>query len=108
MLIDYPLEDGGTIVVEVDEPELEGGVVPAARPGEIIAKASQTFEAAIDKIRPAADVMITKLRGLSDSPDEITVEFGLKLSATVGAVVAAAATEANYKVTLKWKPGESK
>jgi hypothetical protein len=101
-LIEFPLEDGGSIVVEVDEPEPEGGVVRAARPGEIAAKAGQTFETALDRIRPAAGAIITKLRGLSDPPDEMTVEFGLKMSAEAGALVAAAGAEANYRVTLKW------
>ena len=44
-LIEFPLEEGGSIVVEVDEPAPEGGVVRAARPGEVAAKAGQTFEA---------------------------------------------------------------
>jgi hypothetical protein len=36
-------------------------------------------------------------------PDEVQVEFGLTLSANVGAVlVAAGSAGANYKVTLKW------
>ncbi len=102
-LIEFPLEDGNSITVEVDELEPEGGVVRAARPGEIAAKAGQTFEAALDRIRPAASIIITKLRALSDPPDEMTVEFGLKMNAEAGAVIAAAGAEANYKVTLKWK-----
>lgn len=102
-LIEFPLEDGGSIVVEVDEPEPEGGVVRAARPGEIAAKAGQTFEAALERIKPAAGAIIAKLRSLSDPPDELEIEFGLKMSAEAGAVVAAAGAEANYKVTLTWK-----
>ena len=107
-LIEFPLEDGGSIVVEVDEPAPEGGVVRAARPGEIAATAGQTFEAALERIKPAAGTIIAKLRGLSDAPDEVLVEFGLKLSAEAGVFVAAAGVEANYKVTLKWKREPSK
>lgn len=73
------MEDGGSIVVEVDEPAPEGGVVRAARPGEIAAKAGQTFEAALERIKPATGTIIAKLRGLSDPPDEAVVEFGLKM-----------------------------
>jgi hypothetical protein len=102
-LIEFPLEEGGSIVVEVDVPEQEGGSVHAARPGEIAAKAEQTFEAALERIKPAAGAIIGKLRGLSDPPNEMEVEFGLKLSAEAGAVIAAAGAEANYKVVLKWK-----
>jgi hypothetical protein len=102
-LIEFPLQDGGTIVVEVDEPMTEGGVVKAARsPGEVAEKAKETFEDALDKIKPAAQSIVTKLRDLHDQPDEISVEFGIKLSAAAGAFIASAGIEANYKVTLKW------
>ncbi len=103
-LIEFPLADGGSILVEVDAPE-GGGLVPASRGGETVAKAQQTFEAALDKVRPAAGAIITKLRALHDPPDEVEVEFGLKMSAEAGAFVAAAGVEANYKVTLTWKRG---
>ncbi|NPA06452.1 MAG: hypothetical protein GXO54_03510, partial [Chloroflexi bacterium] len=36
------------------------------------------------------------------------VEFGLKLHAEVGAVLAASATEAHYRVTLHWKRARGK
>ena len=106
-LIEFPLEDGGSIWVEVEEPDPPGGVVRAANPREMMAKAGQTFEEALDKIKPAADVLVAKLRGLSDPPDEMAVQFGLKLSAEAGAVVASAGVEANYTVTLTWKRGRA-
>ena len=101
-LIEFPLEDGGSIVIEVDEPETEGGVVRAARPGEIVAKAGQTFEEALERVKPAAGAIIKKLKELSDAPDEVEVEFGLKMSAQAGAVIAVASVEANYRVKLRW------
>lgn len=103
-LIEFPLEDGGSVLVEVDEPEQPGMPVRAATSGSQVAeKAGQTFDAALDRIRPAATVIIQKLRSLHDPPDEVEVEFGLKMNAEAGAVVAAAGVEANYKVTLTWK-----
>ena len=100
-LVEFPLQDGTSIIVEVEQPE--GGVVKAARsPGEVVAKAKETLEDALDKIKPAAQSIIAKLRGLQDAPDEIGVEFGIKLSAEAGAFIASAGVEANYKVTLKW------
>lgn len=100
--VEFPLEDGSTILVETEEIESAGGVVRAARPSEVIAQASQTFEQALDKVRPAATAIIKKLRDLSDPPDEMAVEFGIKLSADAGAFIASAGVDANYKVTLKW------
>jgi hypothetical protein len=101
-LIEFPTEGDSPILVEVDEPEPEGGMVQAARPGQI-SKASQTFEAALERIKPAAGTIIAKLRSLADPPDEIDVEFGLKLSVEAGAFIASTGTEANLKVRLNWK-----
>jgi len=105
-LIQFRLEDGTHLLVETDEPEPEGRLVKAARSSEVIAKANQTFEQALEKVRPAASAIIQKLRRLHDAPDEIEVEFGLKLSAEAGAFVAAASIDANYTVTLKWKKAD--
>src|SRR5688572_14357275 len=100
-LIDFPLESGTSMLVEIDEP-VEGGLVKASRAGELIVKAQQSLEKALENVQPAAQAVIQQLRKLSDSPDEIEVTFGLKLSADAGAVLASAGTEANYTVTLKW------
>jgi hypothetical protein len=105
-LVEFPLEGEGTILVEVDEPEPKGGVVQAGRPGEIAVRASQTFEAALERIKPAAGAIIVKLRGLANPPDEVEVEFGLKLSAEAGAFIASAGTEANFTVKLTWEREE--
>jgi hypothetical protein len=102
-LVEFPLEDGTCLTVEVDEPDSPDSLVRASRDNELIVHAQQSFESAIDRVKPAASIIIQKLRSLHDSPDEIDVEFGLKLTATAGAVVAAAGLEANYKVTLKWQ-----
>ncbi len=100
-LVEFPLKHGGSIMVEVDEAP-PPGVRKAASPGEIAAQASHTLEDALEKIKPAAQAIIGKLRGLHDAPDEVGVEFSIKLSASAGAVIASASAEANYKVTLKW------
>jgi len=107
-LIEFPLKDGGSILVQVDEPAPEGGVVKASRAGEVMKKAGQTFEDAMDRIKPSASAIIAKLRGLADPPDEIEVEFGLTLNAEAGAFVAVAGAEANYTVKLTWKREEEK
>lgn len=102
-LIEFPLEGGGSILVQVDEPVPQGRAVKASRPGEMMKKAGQTFEEALEKIRPAAGAIISKLRHLADPPDEIEIEFGLTLNAEAGAFIAVTGVEANYTVKLIWK-----
>lgn len=83
-LIEFPLEDGGLLMVEVYKPAPGRGVV---RAGHIVAaaeKAGQTFETALEKIKPAAAAIINHLRNLSETPEDILVEFGLKFSEEAG------------------------
>ena len=56
-------------------------------------------------MRQAASVVMSKLRDLADSPDEVEVPFGLKMDFTVGTIIASAGAEANFNVTLTWKKG---
>jgi len=99
-LIEFPLEDGTTMFVEVDEPDT-GKIIQASR-GDIIEKAHTTLEKSLEKVRPAAQSILAQLRKLHDAPDEIEVSFGIKLNAETGAILAAAGLEANYSVNLKW------
>ena len=105
-MIEVPLESGGSMLMEVELDEAEqDGMVPAARRGEVAAKAKQTFEEALEQIKPGADAIVAKLRGMSSNPDEISVTFGLKMSANAGAFIAASGIEANFTVLLKWNRG---
>jgi hypothetical protein len=54
----------------------------------------------------ARSAVVTKLRGLADQPDEMVVEFGIKLGAKAGVVIASADTEANFTVSLTWRRPE--
>jgi hypothetical protein len=106
-LAEYPLEGGGSVIVEVDDHRSSGGSVlrggGGGRSDEIAARASETLESAIGRIQPAAAAIVERLRGVADGPEEIEVEFGIQLSAAVGAIVAHTAGEANFKVTLHWR-----
>lgn len=102
-LIEVPLDDGGVVLVEVEEHE--DGIVRAARPREVVATAAESLQASLDRIRPVAEALVGKLRNLADRPEEITVEFGITWSAQAGVIVAQAASEANFKVALRWTRG---
>jgi hypothetical protein len=73
-LIEFPLEDGGNILVEVDA---AGPVTRGLgdRRG-VTEHAQQTFEQAIARVQPATQALISRLRALADPPDEVGVEFG--------------------------------
>ncbi|HKQ07601.1 MAG TPA: CU044_2847 family protein [Blastocatellia bacterium] len=101
-IVEVPLEQGGTLLIEVDDPEIRTGI-RSISPTEVAEQAKQTFESALEKIKPAASAIVDKLKSISDPPDQIGVEFGIKLSAKASAFIASSDAEANFKVSLTWK-----
>ena len=112
--VEFPLEGGGTILIESpDEPSKTGSGFVRAGVGEVVKEsaeqAKQTFTDSVENVRKSADLLVTKLRGLSQPPDEMEVSFGLKVSAELGNfAVAKAGAEANYNVMLRWRKEEKK
>ena len=100
-LIEFPLGDGSTVLVEVDEPPIDG-VERVARPGEVI-RAETPFSTALSKLRPVAESIFAQLQGMRNQPDEVGVEFAFKLSGKMDFIIASAETEGNFKVSLTWK-----
>jgi hypothetical protein len=96
-LVEFTLEDGGSIVVEVNEPETGG-----AGRGDKIDKAKETFEEALNKVLPVTKSVVEKLRSVASRPDEIEVSFGVNLGTEAGAFIASASVEANFGVTVRW------
>lgn len=102
-LVTFPLEDGSSIEVEVEQPESKSGTGRIGREDELMQKAHLTFEAALEKVKPIAGIIVDKLRSMNQPADEVEVKFGIKMSAAAGAIIAAASVEGNYEITLKWK-----
>lgn len=105
-LVEYPLEDGGVVLIQVEQTspsEATRGL--RERAGEVAQRSSQTFEEATSRITPAAQGLIGRLQELEPPPDEIGLEFGIQLTAEAGAFVATVAAEANFKVSLTWRNG---
>ena len=100
-IVQFDLADGSPVYVEVEERNA-AGVQRVGRGEEAIIKAQDRFVEALDKIRPAAEAVLTTFRELN-TPDEINLEFGVKLSGTLGALFASVDSEATFKVSLKWK-----
>jgi hypothetical protein len=44
-----------------------------------------------------------QLRQLANPPDEIDIEFGVKLHADLGAIIARTGGEANFQIALRWR-----
>ncbi|WP_293338114.1 CU044_2847 family protein [Microcoleus sp. CAWBG58] len=100
-IVEFPLENGDSILVEVDDSTPTDSRIGLGN--KVTKTAQKTFESALDKIKPVANAILTKVRSLNEPADEVEVKFGIKMSAELGAVVASGSTEVNYEITLKWK-----
>ncbi|TDB71325.1 CU044_2847 family protein [Micromonospora sp. KC723] len=98
-VVEFPLAGGGAVRVEVPD---EDETVAVGRPGEVIARAHETLESVLSGLRPLAEAVLADLRAAAQPPDRVSVEFGVKLSAKAGLVVASGTSEANLKVQVEW------
>jgi hypothetical protein len=106
----FALDDGTTFLVEIDEPQNRGAVNRISiDTGQMVYQAKETLEAALDKVKPVASAVISKLQsGLATPADEVSVTFGLKLSADAGVVFSSVGGEVTFEVSLTWqKPSPS-
>ena len=111
-LVEFPLEDGGSVLVQVEDGATAGGYGGGEvtrswgdREQRVVAQAQQSFEQAVGRVQPAVQALVRRLRSVAESPEEIKVDFGLELSAEVGAFVTGASATGNFTVSMTWRPG---
>jgi hypothetical protein len=116
-VVEFPLEGGDSILVEVDEPaQTDSRIglpddrigIPDDRIGisdRIFQKSTQSFEAAFKSVKPIANAILSKVQSLNQPADEVEVKFGIKITAGLEAIVASGNSEVNYEIKLKWNRG---
>ncbi|TDD64674.1 CU044_2847 family protein [Actinomadura rubrisoli] len=91
---------GGTVIVESDD--REPGFSSVSRGEGIVHEAQARFEDALKNVRDAAEAALETLRGGAVKPDLLELEFGVKLNAAAGAVIAKTSVEGHLKVKMTW------
>jgi hypothetical protein len=95
----FPLEGGGSVVVEIDPVP---GTSRVSRRDDLIEDAKGSFEAALANVREAAASALGTFQSMTRKPDEVEIKFGVKLTAQAGAVIAKTGLDGNFEVKLKW------
>ncbi|MFB0617183.1 CU044_2847 family protein [Streptomyces sp. AGS-58] len=101
-LMEFTTEDGARVMVE--DVITRSGARLVSR-GDGPAQAARTFEGALEGVRAAASAALRVFRDGSLRPDAVEIEFGVRLSAEAGAVIAKGTTEGHLVVKLSWSPG---
>lgn len=99
--VEVPLDEGSDEVIRVQIREVDEAVVRVGRGGSV-ARAGRSLGQMLDTVRPVADSFVGRFRELAVPPDEMTLEFGISLSAGADVVIASTATTANFTVSLSW------
>ena len=98
-IVKFETNDKATLLVEVEDDSF--GLERVARDDRGIIEASQRLDDALAMARPTIRSVVAALRELA--PDEHEIEFGIKLNAEAGVVVAKTAVEGHFNVKLAWK-----
>ncbi|MFJ4620112.1 CU044_2847 family protein [Streptomyces sp. NPDC088812] len=103
-LVEVPVSgaDGAAEVVKVQIEANGDGLVRVARPGQVVARATRSLGEMVAAVRPVAQNFVDGFRDMARAPDEISVEFGLALSAEADVVISSTSAQANFKVALVW------
>ncbi|MGW7045142.1 CU044_2847 family protein [Streptomyces avermitilis] len=99
-----PLANGGSILVEAPATGTEGPV-KAGRLGDAIQELPGNLQAALTSVTEAASATLDQLR--KAGPDGVTVEFGVDLAVTAGAVITKGSANCHLKVTMNWHKKDS-
>ncbi|MFE6416857.1 MULTISPECIES: CU044_2847 family protein [Streptomyces] len=117
------LDDGSLLRVETSDPAPAPAAVPVPvpedpyedeyedeyepirrrRPADGVSGAADTLRGAVDRVRPAVSDIVDSLRSMPRRPDRITLEFGVKVTAEAGVVVARSTAEAHFTVGVEWE-----
>lgn len=100
-LIEFRTEDGASVVVEAADDAAGSRLVSR---GDGPERATRTFEGALGGVRAAAESALRVFRDGTLRPDAVELEFGVKLSAEAGAVIAKGSAEGHLVVKLTWSP----
>ena len=101
-ILRVPLESGEEILLEIESTGRSDDIVRARSGGETVVEAEKTFTEALRTALPAAEALVERIQQLGRRPDALEIEFGVRLTAEAGAIIAKAGGEARFAVTLKW------
>jgi hypothetical protein len=98
-VVGFAVEGVGEIYAEL--PDNDVGVARASRGGDLL-HSTADVDGALDQVKTFASGVLDKFRTLPRQPDEVELEFGLKLNAAAGVVIARTEAEAHLTVKLTW------
>jgi hypothetical protein len=108
-LITLETPDGGSVLVEAEpvsqRPVTRGQRTRGDRTDQAVAKAGASLETVLGRVGPSVAGIVAAIRESTAWPDEVQVEFSVKISTDANVIIARSGGEANFKIALKWSGG---
>ncbi|MYW65515.1 hypothetical protein GTY65_15815 [Streptomyces sp. SID8379] len=97
-------DDGTPVLFEraMEDDAASGARLISRETGAV--RATNSFESSLASVRSAAESALRVLRDGALRPDGVELEFGVKMSAEAGAVIAKGTAEGHLVVRLSWTP----
>ncbi|MFE7566097.1 CU044_2847 family protein [Streptomyces sp. NPDC057539] len=105
MYLSVPFENGEVFVVELSDKQ-GSGVIRASRGDGLFETSADTFESGMARVQRVAATMLERLADLPRKPGHVRAEFGLRVTADAGLVVAKGSGDAHIKLELEWSRPE--
>ena len=105
-LLQLKANDGSDLYVEVDETAANNAVRGSSSNTNdrgVIENAQQSLDRALQPLKEISNSIIDCIKNISNVPQEVEVELGLKFTAKAGIILTSLDSEAHLKVSLKWK-----
>ncbi|GAA2479023.1 hypothetical protein GCM10023100_70930 [Actinocorallia cavernae] len=87
-------------VFEVDG-DLTGSDLELAAGGDLVGRARVSVSEALDQVRPVLARVVETTRDLG--PQEVEIQFGLKMGGETGVIIAKGTAEVNFAVRMVWR-----
>ncbi|MDF5753631.1 CU044_2847 family protein [Spongiactinospora sp. TRM90649] len=100
-LLAVPVAGGEAVLFEVDAASIDGSDLELAAGNGAVARARASLDDVLRTIRPALGSVAKALKDMR--PDELEIEFGVKVGAESSVVIAKGTTEANFTIRLLWR-----
>jgi len=102
-------DDGIAIRIEVEATSKHGGVGFARQsPADDVSNETtkDAYDQTLKTIRGCANGVIDTIQNLEALPSSASIDFAIKIDPEAGAMIARSASDAQFKVSLSWKPAE--
>ena len=106
ILLRVPIDDKGEyVLVEVDRRDVSEEVSLAASGTDYIVDATTSLAGSMRRLRPVIRTMLTQLGSVG--PDQLALQFGVKIGGETGLIIAKGTAEASFTVTIAWQRPQS-